>query len=441
MKKIRNGVVLSAVTMAVGGLVIGCGTGSSSNSATGNSSNATTPTKSKTTTIVWAASPITHTGLRKTLIQMFEKAHPNIRVQLQNQNSNTDTNKASLTTAISGGSSTPDVYMGDVIWPAQFAHAHLAQPLNAILPKTIWSRFSKGLIDGVTYKGKEYAVPFFADTAFLYYRKDLLKEAHLPVPKTWEQLKHEAEILQKDKLVKYGFAWQGASYEGLTCDFVEYLADAGGKVLNSSGQPTIDSPQAKEALNFMVGLIKSGVSPKATVTFEEPQTMNLFDQGQVAFLRNWTYAWANSQDKQLSKVVGEVGVTELPTFPGGKHYGCVGGWNLYINPHSKHFKADAKFMEFMTSKEAQNVLAKKFGELPTNKAVQDESGLSKYNPDFGVLKHMHLVSRPDQTPQYSQLSKALYTNVNAALAGSKSVDAALKDAESQMDAAVNNAGL
>jgi ABC-type glycerol-3-phosphate transport system substrate-binding protein len=53
----------------------------------------------------------------------------------------------------------------------------------------------------------------FEDQGFLYYRHDLLAKENLPVPTTWEQLESEAEQLQKAGLVKYGFVWEGASYE------------------------------------------------------------------------------------------------------------------------------------------------------------------------------------------------------------------------------------
>ncbi len=318
MSKWKTGLALGGSLLMVGGVLAGCGTSNNTTTTniTGNTTTGGTVNfQNASGTIVWAAPPITHTGLRKTLIAAFEKQYPKIKVILQQQNSDTDTNKASLTTAISGGASTPDVYMGDVTWPAQFANAQLAMPLDGKLPSSFFNRFSKGLVAGATYQGHIYAAPFFADTAFLYYRKDLLKKAGLPVPTSWAQVESEAKTLQQKGLVKYGFVWQGDDYEGLTCDFMEYLTDAGGKVLNN-GKADIDTPQAAKALNFMTGLIKSGVTPQAVDTFQENQSANVFEQGNAAFERNWTYEWNESQTSPASKVKGEVGVTTLPTFGG-----------------------------------------------------------------------------------------------------------------------------
>ena len=86
--------------------------------------------------------------------------------------------------------------------------------------------------------------------------------AGLTPPTTWEQLMSEAQTLQKAGKVKYGYVWQGASYEGATCNFMEYVASAGGTVLNSSAtKSVVNSPQTLKALTFMKSLVTSGVTP------------------------------------------------------------------------------------------------------------------------------------------------------------------------------------
>lgn len=408
--------------------------------------NAAAPTANKTTgkvTITWAAGTITGNGLRKTLIAAFEKAYPNIKVTIIPEASSTDTTRATLSTQISGGSQTPDVYLGDVIWPGQFGSEQLAVPLNKHLPNSFFSRFAPGLVQGASYKGNVYGAPFFMDAGFLYYRKDLLAEAGLPVPKTWEQLKSESLTLENKHLVKYGFVWEGSSYEGLTCDWMEYLADAGGQVFNAAGQPTMNSPAATHALTFMRSLITSGASPKAVTTFQEPQAMNAFDQGQAAFLRNWDYAYSNSQTPGQSRVVGKVGVVPLPTFAGHGNmgYACIGGWDMYINPHSQHMAQDLTFINFMTGQYAQNILATKFSMIPTNGMVQNDPKVKAMNPVLAIVPKTRLVSRPSQTPYYAKVSQAIYSNLNAALAGETSVKQALNNANAQVKSATSSSSL
>ena len=240
---------LTAMVGVVGALgVAGCGSSGSSSTASGGSTSSTSssslpasgassaPGNATSGSIVWSASPLSGTGAndaRTVLINAFEKQYPGIHVTLVSAPTDTDTNRATLATQISGGSTTPDVFMGDVIWPAQFGAHQLAVPLSQYLPASYWAKFAPGLVAGATYKGQVYGSPLFEDQGFMYYRKDLLAAAHMSPPTTWEQLETDASTLVKDDKVKYGFVWQGDSYEGLTCNFIEYLASAGGTATNA----------------------------------------------------------------------------------------------------------------------------------------------------------------------------------------------------------------
>jgi multiple sugar transport system substrate-binding protein len=437
-----------AALAAVGALAVaGCSSSSSPSSTSStpavSSSVSTAPGNATSGTINWWASPINTSGkdVRQVLISAFEKQYPNIKVTLTSAPTNTDTNRATIATDISGGSSTPDVYMGDVIWPAQFGEHGFAVPLSNYLPASYWALFAPGLVQGATYDGKVYGSPMFEDQGFLYYRKDLLAKEHLPVPTTWEQLMSEAETLQKAGLVKYGFVWEGDSYEGLTCDFMEYLTDAGGTVTNSSyTSASLDSPDAIKAVTFMRSLITSGVTPAAVTTFQEPQAMSTFASGDAAFLRNWDYAYADSQVPG-TPTVGKVGVAPLPTFSGMSYpgYSNIGGWNLYINPHSKNLAADLTFVKWMASTTAQTILSVQYSEIPTVESVRTSPAVLKLNPVLAVVPSTRLVPRPAGTPNYPALSTAIYTNVNAALSGSTSPSAAMSAAQSQANTALTSA--
>jgi multiple sugar transport system substrate-binding protein len=443
---------LAALVGAVGALAVaGCSSSSSSGSSasTGTSSapvtgqgSSTAPGNATSGTINWWASPINTSGkdVRQVLISDFEAKYPGIKVTLTSAPNDTDTNRATLATDISGGSSTPDVFMGDVIWPAQFGAHQLAVPLSDYLPASYWSAFAPGLVQGATYNGKIYGSPMFEDQGFLYYRKDLLAKEHLPVPKTWEQLVSEAQQLQKAGLVKYGFVWQGASYEGLTCDYMEYLTDAGGTATNSSyTTASLNSAASIKAVTFMRSLITSGVTPAAVSTFQEAQAMSTFAAGNAAFLRNWDYAYADSQVPG-TPTVGKVGVAPLPTFQGEAYpgYSNIGGWNLYINPHSKNIAADLTFIKWMASTQAQDVLSEQYSEIPTVESVRTSPAVLKLNPVLAIVPQTKLVPRPAGTPNYPQLSSAIYQNVNSALSGSSSPTAAMNAAQSAANTALSS---
>jgi multiple sugar transport system substrate-binding protein len=437
----RGGFALAAAAFATVLAVSACSSGGGSTpAATGAASTATSGS------IVWSASPLTGTGAndaRTVLINAFEKQYPNIKVTLVSAPTDTDTNRATLATEISGGSSTPDVFMGDVIWPAQFGAHQLALPLSSQLPASYWSRFAPGLVQGATYKGQVYGSPLFEDQGFLYYRKDLLAKEHLSVPTTWEQVESDSVKLVQAGLVKYGFVWQGDSYEGLTCNFMEYLTDAGGAPTNSAyTSATLNSPAATKAITFMRSLITSGASPAAVSTFQEPQAMNTFGGGNAAFLRNWDYAYsaATTPSSGGKLTASQVGVAPMPTFAGQPTpgYSNIGGWNMYINPHSKNVGADLTFIQWLSTPAAQDILSKRYGFISTVTSVRDDPSVIASNPVFAVVPHTKLVPRPAGTPEYPALSTAIYQNVNGALAGSASPTAAASTMQSAASTALSS---
>src|SRR5205807_9897608 len=111
-------------------------------------SDASADASSAKGTITWLSSPLGPAGTdaRTALVAAFEKANPGITVKFVNAPASTDTTRSTLTTQISGGATTPDVYNGDVVWPAQFGQAGLAMPLSDHLPADFWNRFTPGLV-------------------------------------------------------------------------------------------------------------------------------------------------------------------------------------------------------------------------------------------------------------------------------------------------------
>jgi multiple sugar transport system substrate-binding protein len=448
--RLKGGFGLTALAGVTVLTLAACGSSSTSTASSGSSTPASTSTSGEGSTtsgsIVWSASPLSGTGAndaRTVLINAFEKQYPNIHVTLVSAPTDTDTNRATLATQIAGGSSTPDVFMGDVIWPAQFGAHQLAVPLSQYLPSSYWSKFAPGLVAGATYKGAVYGSPLFEDQGFLYYRKDLLTKDGLAVPTTWEQLETDAKAVLAKGQTKYGFVWEGDSYEGLTCNFMEYLTDAGGTATNSGyTKATLNSAAALQAVTFMRGLVTSGVTPAAVTTFQEPQAMNTFAAGDSVFLRNWDYAYEDaitpSDGGKLT--ASQVGVAPLPTFTGqtAPGYSNIGGWNMYINPHSKHIGADLTFIQWLSGTTAQDILSQKYGFISTVESVRSAPATIASNPVFAIVPKTKLVPRPAGTPEYPALSTAIYTNVNAALAGSSTPAAAVAAMESAANTALTS---
>ncbi len=392
----------------------------------------------------WYAFNLNTSTAMADIVAAFEEANPGITVTLETAPPNVDTVRGTLTTKITGGSATPDVYTADIVWTEQFAAANLAADLTDLISAEGREQTRPELLEAGMSDGQLYCVPFVADVGIMYYRTDLLDAAGLPYPETWEELVTTAQKLQADGSVEYGLVWRGAPYEGLSMFWTEMIADAGGSSVSADYSTSeIDSPAGKKALDFLLSTIATGITPQAVSTFQETEAMNVFNEGNAAFMASNAYVWGTTQDPEVSKVVGKVAMAPMPTFDGQQApgYSATGGSTLCLNPNSEHPDEAVKLIEFMTGPEAQSILATTGQVIPTATAVQSDPEVAAQNPPVAVLPELNIVNRPAGTSDYASLSQAIYQNLNAAISGTMSSEEALRAAAEEIDRILSGGGL
>lgn len=361
-------------------------------------------------------------------LKMFKQLYPDIEVEVIPMPDSATERHDLYVTYFAAGEKDPDVLMLDVIWSAEFAP--FLEDLTNDYDYFELKEFLPGTIMSVTVNGRIVAIPWFTDAGLLYYRKDLLeKYGYKNPPRTWDELVEMAKkISQAEGII--GFVWQGARYEGLVCDFLEYLWSFGGEVIDEKGKVVIDSSQAVQALQFMVDLIyKHRITPEGVVTYMEEDARRVFQKGEAVFMRNWPYAWAllNSDD---SPVKGKVGVAPLPLGPGGRRAATLGGWNLGINKFSSKEEKEAakKLIKFLTSYEQQLYKAIHSGQNPTRKAVYNDPKLKEAAPFMVELLSVFVNALPrPRTANYSELSDVIQKYVHAALTRQMTAEQAIKN--------------
>jgi multiple sugar transport system substrate-binding protein len=313
-----------------------------------------------------------------------------------------------------------DVFFMDVIWPAEFASAGWALPLDRFFPPDEQKKFLPAAILANTYQGHIYGVPLFVDAGLLYYRRDILQHYGFAPPRTWPELVEQARtILAKENDPQLsGFSGQFKQYEGLVCNMMEYIASRGGKIWDEQAlKSALNMPEAEEAVRFVRDRIIGEISNRGVLAYQEPESLTLFTQGKAIFHRNWPYAWEEANDPQKSKVAGKVGMTALPAFPGGKSASALGGWQLGISRFSLKPEPAWRFIRFMTSEETQKRIALSTGRgLARTDVYRDATILKKY-PRFKTQfdTSMHAVPRP-QTPVYVPLSNIMQRYFSSAIA-------------------------
>ena len=337
-----------------------------------------------------------------------------------------DEQRAQAIQRLQAKSSQCDVYQADVIWTAEFA----SQKWIMDLSKYVESRadeFIPSTLAPLKYDGRYWGVPQVTGAGLLYRRTDQVPD----VPASWQELYKQAE--QHD-----GFAYQGAPYEGLTCNFVELASAAGGSILSEDGkQAAFDTPENLKVLKFMVDGVRNGAAPKGVTTYMEEPARLAFEAGKVTFMRNWSYAYA--LDQKAKKVKGKFAVSPLPPFDGGGKGGVLGGNGPVLSAYTKNPKGGILFIDHLTSPETLERNMAKYSLPSVLNETYDSAAVKKAVPYAAELKQAieSAKARP-VSPVYPQISQAVNQNVSKALAGQMSPEDALKKGQDEITKALSS---
>ena len=317
-----------------------------------------------------------------------------------------------------------DVIQADIIWVAEFASQHWMMDMTSYIEGRK-DEFIPSTLAPNQYDGRYWAAPQVTGAGLLYRRTDQVPEP----PATWQDLYREAADHD-------GMSFQAAAYEGLTCNFLELAFAAGGRVLSDDGkQAELDSPENLAALKFMVGGIDSGAVPKSVITYMEEPARRAFENGNVSFMRNWSYAYSLNQ--KAPKLKGNFEVSPLPPWEGGKRAGILGGNGPFISAYSENPKGALLFVDHLSSPETLERNMAVYSLPSVLKATYDEPEIQEKIPYSGELEKAIEQANPRPvSPVYNQISQAIYKNVNAALAGETSPEDALAQGDDEINKAL-----
>jgi len=147
-------------------------------------------------------------GDKTQAIKDFNEANPNMNATMLEFSTSADEQRAQFVQRQEAKSGECDVFYADVIWTAEFASQKWIFDMSPYVSGR-QGELIEATLDTVTYDGKQWGMPQQTDAAFLYYRSDQVDS----VPATWQEVYQVAS--END-----GIVYQGAPYEGLTCDFL-----------------------------------------------------------------------------------------------------------------------------------------------------------------------------------------------------------------------------
>jgi len=352
----------------------------------------------------------------------FAATHPHISVVREIAPHSSTAYHDLLTQKLKNHDATVDLFFMDIIWVPEFASAGWALTLDHLFPLVDRQQFLPATIRTGQYGDHVYGVPSRIDSGMLFYRTDLLARYGFQPPKTWEELISQADaIVQQEKKTHpamRGYSGQFKQYEGLICTMIEFIGSHGGRLLSEDlTSSLLSTPTNLAAVRFVRDRIIGRTASRAVLTYQEPESVVPFVQGNAIFHRNWPYTWEIANDPRRSRVADNVGVAPLPGMAGGTATTALGGWLYAISPYSSHPQEAWELVRFLSSEVMQRHFALTAGIAPSRTAVLQDETVLQANPQFRAqLAMFHGATERPRTPLYPAISNILQRYFSRALA-------------------------
>ena len=295
------------------------------------------------------------------------------------------------------------------------------------------------LVANDTLDGQLVAMPYHADAGLLFYRTDLLHEyGYKTPPSTWDELEQMATRIQKGERSKgkkdfWGFVWQGAPSEALTCNALEWQAsEGGGRIIEADKTISVNNPRTVRAWQRAAGWVGS-ISPPSVVAYREWDSLNIWHSGNAAFMRNWPTSFVTSEN---SGVGTKFAATLLPGGNAGRT-ATLGGASLSVYRNTRHPKEAAALVRYLSRRDVELARAIATSQPPVMPDLYGLPEVIMKRPHFAQLEQIFesgVVERPSTVSgmKYEEVSAAYFNEVHAVLTKQKSASQAAADLEVEL---------
>jgi sorbitol/mannitol transport system substrate-binding protein len=313
---------------------------------------------------------------------------------------------------------------------------------------------------GLTVDGKLMAAPFYGESSMVMYRKDLVDAAGMKMPDapTWKDIKEiAAKITNKDKEI-YGVCLRGKAGWGENMAFLTATSNSfGARWFDENWKPQFDQPEWKDTINFYLDLMKESGPPGASSNgFNE--NLALFNAGKCGMWIDATVAASFVTNPKDSKVADKVGFALAPDNGLGKRGNWLWAWSLAIPAGTQKEEAAQKFIGWATSKKYTEIVAAKEGwanvppgtrtslyanpeyaKVPFAKMTLDS--INSADPTKPTIKPVPYVGvQFVAIPEFAGIATTTGQIFSAALAGEKTADEALAEAQETVTREMTKAG-
>ena len=367
-------------------------------------------------------------GFVEPMVKVWNASHPNQVVLTVIPN---DDFVTKFGTAVAGGAA-PDVVALDLVFVPTFAQAG---QLSDVTSEANALPFAKSLSPShvrlAQHSGKQYAVPFSAESSVLLYNKALFKRAGLDAnapPKTMGEIEAAAKKITALGGGVKGFYFSGACGGCNIFTMTPYVWASGGDVLSADGKSEVlDNPALRNTLSMYRRMWTGGLMPGGAKTDNGNNFISPFFTGKVGMMGTGAFA-IGLLKKEHPEI--DFGITPLPGEKGGSS-SFAGGDSIAIPAASKHKKEAWEFIKWALSEEVQVEQFAKNGSIPVRSDLADNA-YSKQDPRFAMASAAMQAGRTPYSVHFNQLindpNGPWLAMIQEAVFG-KGVDAAIKDAQ------------
>jgi N,N'-diacetylchitobiose transport system substrate-binding protein len=326
---------------------------------------------------VWLNGTDTPDTARDWLKKTFEDQHPGSTLTIEQQEWEGLVEK--LTTSLSSDSETPDVVeVGNTQAPT-FTAAGAFSDVSSNLSGWGGDDLLQGFVQGAQVDGATYAVPYYAGSKYIFYRKDLFDQAGISVPTTMDEFVQAAINLKKanpEPANFSGFWLPGQDWRNA----VAFVWDAGGDLAVQDGDSwkgDLEAPESVQGLETVQTLMEQASGAAKDGNEENPQTP--FCAGEVGMLSapGWVKGLIDDPDTGCPDMDANLGVFALPGADGQPAPVLLGGSDIAISAKSKNQDLAKDVVGLMLSDDYQKLMAAA-GLTPAKSSLSSELGSDEF---------------------------------------------------------------
>ncbi|MNB69873.1 sn-glycerol-3-phosphate-binding periplasmic protein UgpB precursor [compost metagenome] len=345
-KKFKGWAILIAMTTSLTAILSACSSGGndSSTGASGSASPSSSGGSGSVTELtLWhMEEPPNRVARFKEIIDKFNASHPDIKITPQVQS--WDDAYSKFPAAIQAGNG-PDLLFTIPDYTTLIKELGVVQPVDDIVASLNEKhKFSQSSLAPYQYEDHTWAVPVFGMVQALWYRADLFSAAGLQPPKTWDELKQDAEKLTKDST--YGIALPASKSMATDQVLYSFMITAGAKsILSGDNKVTFDNEKTVKAYQMYSDLLKFSPPDSNTYTWGEPQAQ--FNAGTAAMaIEKGQYL--STFESESGRPASDLGVVPMPVADGGEE-GSIYYSNgiMVLTDDAKKKEAITEFFDYL----------------------------------------------------------------------------------------------